>query len=126
GKPVEQAAARQNLRNMKGSSIDTALVAAIESSQGKLKAELILAAGERGSSAAADAIVKAIGQTDPDVRREALRAARNVAGPSQSPPLLSLVAEGWDAGPALALALQKTATPRLLPVWAAHKNATRN
>ena len=91
GKPPEQAAARQSLSGLAGPGIDSAVVAAIGTSSGKVKAELILAAGKRGSTAAANALVQAVHDPDPDVRRNALRALRNVAGPAQVPALLEIV-----------------------------------
>ncbi len=53
--PAEQAAARQSLAALAGPGIDAAIVAAMGTSSGSVKAELILAAGERGDTAAANA-----------------------------------------------------------------------
>jgi HEAT repeat protein len=130
GQPAEQAAARQSLKSMRGDAIDPALVSAIGASTGKVKAELILAAGERGAAAAADAVVKAIQDPDPDVHREALRAARNVAGPRQVSALVDLVmnvskpSDRRDAGQALASALQRSEPARIGAVIASYKTAT--
>jgi HEAT repeat protein len=130
GTPAEQAAARQSLNGIHGSGIDAALVSAIGSSNGKVKAELLLAAGERGSTATADAVLQAVHDTDPDVHREAMRAVKNVAGPPQIPTLVELVTRASnmqdrrDAGQALALALQRFDSAPLDPVVAAYKNAS--
>jgi len=128
--PAEQAAARQSLKGLPGTTIDAALVSAIASSKGKVKAELILAAGERGSPAVADAVVKAIQDNDPDVHREALKAARNVAGPAQVQALTDLVvnasspADRRGAGQALAAALDRSEPGRTGSVIAAYRSAT--
>lgn len=130
GQPAEQAAARRGLTRLHGPGIDSALASSIAASRGKTKAELILAAGERGATAAADVVVKAIQDDDPDVHREALRAARNVAGPQQIPALVSLVtnsskpADRRDSGQALALVLERSTPGQIAPVIAAYKGAT--
>jgi HEAT repeat protein len=88
---AEQSAARQSLYGLRGAGIDPALVAAIGSTSGKVKIELIGAVGERGTTAAADALIQAVREPDPDVRREALRALRTTAGPAHVPALLDLL-----------------------------------
>jgi len=112
GQGAEQAAARQSLTGLAGPDMDAAIIAAIGNSSGNVKAELILAVGDRGSTAAADALIQAVHQADPDVRRNALRALRNVAGPAQVPALLEIVttseAPDRDATQALAAALKRS------------------
>jgi HEAT repeat protein len=130
GQPVEQTAARVGLIKLHGAGIDAALASAIAASKGAAKAELILAAGERGTAAAADVVLKAVQEDDPDVRREALRAAKSIAGPQQIPALVSLVtsaskpADRRDAGQALVRVLERSAPDRIAPVIAAYKGAT--
>lgn len=93
----EQSAARSSLHTMRGSEVDAAIVNAMGSSNGKVKAELIRAAGERAASSASDALVTAARESDPDVRREALRALRNVGGSGQVPPLLDMLLKASSA-----------------------------
>jgi HEAT repeat protein len=130
GQPPERAAARRGLQKLRGPGIDQALVSAITAASGKTKAELILAAGERGATATGEVVVKAIHEDDPDVHREALRAAKTVAGPQQIPDLVSLVtaaskpADRRDAGQALAMVLQRSEPDRITPVIATYQSAT--
>jgi tetratricopeptide (TPR) repeat protein len=113
GQGAEQAAARQSLADLRGRNIDAAIIAAIASSTGKVKAELILAAGERRSAGAGDVLVQAAREQDPELRRSALRALRNVAGPEQVSALVGVVqtspaADRRDAAQALAAALKRS------------------
>jgi HEAT repeat protein len=125
GQTAEQAAGRQSLSELRGPGIDTAIVAAIGASSGNVKAELILAADERGSTAAAGALIQAVHQSDPDVRRSALRALRNVAGPAQVPALLEIVktseAPDRDATQALAAALKRSPPAEMSRAISAYK-----
>jgi HEAT repeat protein len=57
GQSAERAAARESLAGLPGQDIDAAIIAAIGNSSGNVKAELILAVGDRGSTAAADALI---------------------------------------------------------------------
>jgi HEAT repeat protein len=114
GKEPEQSAARRSYSELRGSGIDRTITAAIGSSSGKVRAELILAAGERVSSSAADALVHVAQETDPEGRREALRALRNVGGSGQAQPLLDLLvrastaSERRDATQTLAMVLRRS------------------
>ena len=57
-----------------------------------------MAAGERAAASAADALIQASRNSDPDVRREALRAIRNgVGGAAQTPALLDLLLKANSA-----------------------------
>ncbi len=129
GQGLEQNAARQSLYGLRGRGIDPAIVAAIGSSSGKVKAELITAAGDRGIASAADALAKAVQDTDPDVHREAVRALRNVAGPAQVPALLDLLlkastsSDRRDATQTLAAALNRTRPVPIGAVISAYKSA---
>jgi len=126
----QQAAARQGLRTLKGPGIDLAIVAAIQSSNGRVKSELILAAGERATAAAADVVMKSASDSNPDVRRESLRALRNIAGPAQAPALLDLLMQSPAASDrregvqTLAAVLKKSETVRVTPVIAAYRSAS--
>jgi len=125
-----QAAARNSLYNLRGPSIDPAIVSAIGTSSGKVKVELIMAAGDRGSTAAADALVKAVEEQDPDVHREALKALKNVAGPAQVPGLVDILvnataaADRRDASQTLALVLKRSQPPQIGAVLAAYQKNT--
>lgn len=125
-----QTAARDSLYNLRGPAIDPAIVAAIGTSSGKVKVELIMATGERGSTAAADALVKAVEEQDPDVHREALKALKNVAGPAQVPGLVDILvnataaADRRDASQTLALVLKRSQPPQIGAVLAAYQKST--
>jgi HEAT repeat protein len=125
-----QTAARNSLYNLRGASIDPAIVSAIGSSSGKVKVELIMASGERGSTAAADALVKAVQEQDPDVHREALKALKNVAGPAQVPGLVDILvnastaADRRDASQTLALVLKRSQPPQIGAVLAAYQKTS--
>jgi HEAT repeat protein len=129
GGEAERNAARQSLTRLRGSSTDVALVTAIRSSNGKVKAELLLAAADRGTTDAADAAFEAIRDSDPDVRREALHAMKNLAGARQIPALVNLVTtasnatERKDAGQALGLVVQRSGDADIAPVLAAYKKS---
>jgi HEAT repeat protein len=88
---AEQEAARQGLWSMRGSKIDSKIVEEIGTQRSKIRAELIVAAGERGITSAADPIAKALGDNDPDAQRAALRALRNVGGSAQLPIVLDVL-----------------------------------
>jgi HEAT repeat protein len=125
-----EAAARNSLYNLRGPVIDPAIVSAIGSSSGKVKVKLIMATGERGSAAAADALVKALQEQGPDVHREALKALKNVAGPAQVPSLVdvlvnaSTAADRRDASQTLALVLKRSQPPQIGAVPAAYQKNT--
>ena len=109
----EQSAARNSLYTLRGAGVDAAIVGGIGSSTGKVKAELIRATGERAAASASDALIAAARETDPDVRREALRASRNVGGAAQAPGLLDMLlksssaVERRDAAQTLATVLKR-------------------
>jgi HEAT repeat protein len=124
---AQQQAARSALRTLRGKGIDEAIVAAIQSSTGKVKAELILAAGERATAGAGEAVIKSARDSDPDVRRESLRALKSIAGPSQAPALVGLLvqsssaADRREAVQTLAAVLKKSQTVSVTPVMEAYR-----
>jgi hypothetical protein len=134
GKEPEQSAARRSLSELRGSGIDHALVMALgspsASASGKVKTELIVAAGERASGTAADALAQAAHQQDPEVRRAALRALRNVGGAGQAAALLDLLvkaptaAERRDATQTLAMVLRRSPSPPVGAVIAAYQTTS--
>ena len=125
----EQAAARESLYRLPGATIDAAVVAAIGSSDGKVKVELIRTAGERGITGAAAALLASARDADRDVKRESMRALRDTASPSQAPQLLALLletegaADRREAGRTLANVLRKSASPSVDGVTAAYGSA---
>jgi HEAT repeat protein len=130
GKEPEQSAARRSLSELRGSGIDPAIVAAIGSSSGKVRAELILAAGERVTVSAADVLVRVARETDPEARREALRALRNVGGSGQAQALLDLLvkapaaAERRDATQTLSMVLRRSTSATVGAVIAAYQTTS--
>jgi HEAT repeat protein len=61
---------------LRGPGVDAAIVSSIGSASGKVRVELIMAAGQRVMLDAADALIQAARDADPDARREALSAVR--------------------------------------------------
>lgn len=126
---AEQAAVRASLYRVRGADVDAAVVTGIGSSPGASRLELIRAAGERGLSAAGDALIVAARGPDRQVRRESVRALRYVAGPAHSPALLELLVDAEDDSGrreyarALASSLKRTTPPRLSAVIGAYQSA---
>jgi HEAT repeat protein len=124
----ELSAARQSLYTLRGSGIDGAIISGMASTSGKVKSELILAIGERATASASDALIKAARETDPDIRREALRALRNVGGAAQTAPLLDMLLEASgamerrDATQTLASVLRRAQPAPVAPVISAYNN----
>lgn len=122
-----QNAARQSLYGMRGAGVDAAIVEAIGSASGAVKAELIAATGDRGTLAAADVLTKAVQDPDPAVHREALRALKNVAGPAQVPALVDLLlkasssSERRDAAQTLASVVKRSQPAPVEAVVSAYK-----
>jgi HEAT repeat protein len=129
GQGAEQAPARAALYGLRGPGIDQAIVSALASATGRLKVELITAAGERGIAEAGDLLTQAVQQKDPDVRREAFRALRNVAGSTQVSALLELLvqstttADQREAMQTVASALKRSEPARVDAVVSAYKSA---
>jgi HEAT repeat protein len=125
----EQSAARETLYRMRGAGVEPAIVAGIGSAAGNTKLELIRAAGERGLAAAGDALLQAARDPDREVRREAVRALRNVAGPAHTGALLDVLLKAEDesgrrdAGRALASALKRSGRPQIGGTVAAYQSA---
>jgi len=130
GEGLEQSAARRSLYTLRGRAVDQAIIADLGSSSGKVKIELIMAAGERVMVSAAEALTREAQGTDPDVRREALRALRNVGGGAQTSGLLDLLlkastaAERRDATLTLGTVLRRAQPAPIGAVTAAYRNTT--
>jgi len=126
---AERDAARESLYLLRGTDVETAIVAGISSAAGNARLELIRAAGERRLLAAGDALVAAARDPDRPVRRESLRALRNVAGPAHSQALLDLTLNARDDSDrrefarALATALKRSERPPIGGTIAAYRSA---
>jgi HEAT repeat protein len=113
-----------------GRDIDEAIVSGLAAGDPKLRVELIRAAGDRPIRSAAAPLLAAAGDSNPEVRREALRALRDVAGPEQVPALISLLrnagqsAERRDAQRALLSALRQSKSSHDSELMSACRSAT--
>ncbi len=132
GDGPEHAASRRSLYSIRGAGIDSAIISALAASQGQVKLELILAAGERGANSAADALVSAAQESDPEVRRSALLALRNVGGAAQIEPLLELLlktasaSERRNATQTLAMIAKRAQPAGIGALVSAYKSADLN
>jgi HEAT repeat protein len=126
--PVQNAA-RASLSELHGAGVEEALVSAIGSSAGKVRLELIKAAGDRGSTGAAEVLMRIARGEDQDASRESLRALRTLAGPAQAQPMLDLVlnlrsaAERREAAVTLASVIRRSDRAAVDPVLAAYQPA---
>ncbi len=126
----EQAAARASLARVKGTEADRALAEGIASAAPKEKRELIRAAGDRGATPAAAALLRTARDPDNDVRRESLRALASVAGPAEVTGLVTLVAnpaqpdDRTDAAKSLAAALRRADAQRVQEVLTAYSGSS--
>ncbi|HYW46568.1 MAG TPA: HEAT repeat domain-containing protein [Bryobacteraceae bacterium] len=121
----EQDAARESLAMLRGADVDTAVAAAIASSTGKIRLELIRAAGERASSESADVLMKTAQSSDAEAALAAIRALRNAASPEDAPALLDAVmkignaTQRREAATTLASVIRQARTPAIGPVLTA-------
>jgi HEAT repeat protein len=126
---AEQAAARESLAMLRGAGVEAAIAAAIASSAGKVRLELIRAAGDRASAESADVLMKAAQGTDTETALAAIRALRNAAGPEQAAALLDAVmkianaAQRREAALTLASVIKRARQPAIGPVLAAWHSA---
>jgi HEAT repeat protein len=124
-----QAAARESLAMLRGAGVDAAIAAAIASSAGKVRLELIRAAGGRASAESADVLMKAAQGTDTETALAAIRALRNAAGPEQAAALLDAVmkianaSQRREAALTLASVIKRARQTAIGPVLAAWHSA---
>ena len=124
-----QRAARVSLSVLRGADVEAALVSAIGSSAGKVRLELIKAAGERGSTSAAGVLMRVARGEDRDASRESIRALRTLAGPAHAQPMLDLVlklrnaADRRDAALTLASVVRRSDKAAIGPVLAAYQSS---
>lgn len=97
GQTEERETARASLYRLHGVDVDKAIIAALRSTSGQEKLELITAVGERSLTGAAEALVGLLSEPEPSIHREALRSLRNVAGPEHIPVLLELLQKSSSA-----------------------------
>ena len=97
-KGMEQKAAQDSLYRLRGTDIDEGILKKLPDAEPKAKVELIRSCDQRGVTAATPALMKAAGDADGQVRAEAIKALRAVAGPQDLAGLidLQLAASGAD------------------------------
>jgi HEAT repeat protein len=127
---AEQSAARAALARFPGKEVDQALGDNIPGAPPKVKREMIRAAGERGSTAAAPALLQTARDGDNDVRRESLKALATVGGSSEISGLVALVVspaqadDRTEAARSLGLVLRRSDPSRIKEPLAAYSQAT--
>jgi HEAT repeat protein len=96
----EQKAARESLYRLRGADIDGVILSKVADSEPKAKIELIRACDQRNMTSSVPALTKAVKDSDAQVRMEAIKALRAVAGPEDIQGLidLQLTASGADRG----------------------------
>jgi HEAT repeat protein len=126
---AERAAARAALDRMPGRAVDQAIVAAISTAPGRVKAELMRSAGERAIAESSPALLAAARDSDPTVRREAYRALRETARGADVPALLELLtasgneADRRESGRALSAALRRSPATPPAAILAAYRSS---
>lgn len=126
---AEQNAARESLARLRGADVDGAIVAGIGAAAGKVRLEMIRAAGERGLSAAAEALLKTARDSDRELRRESLRALRETASGPQIAALVDLVvtagsaSDRTEAERTLASVLRRSESARINEVIGTYRSA---
>lgn len=130
GDDAEQTAARTSLGRLRGKEVDEAIVQGIPSADGKVKLELIRAAGDRGTVAAGPILLKMATSGSDDVRRESLRALRDTGSSSDIAALVALVVkpgqadDRTEAGRSLAGVLRRSDPSRIADVISAYGPAS--
>jgi len=125
----EQTAARESLYTLKAPGVDGAIAAGISSSAGKVRLELIRAAGDRASSEATEVLMQIAQQSDAEAALAAIRALRNAAGPEHAPALLAAVTKIGNATQrregalTLSSVMRRARKPDIGPVLAAYRAA---
>jgi HEAT repeat protein len=126
---AEQAAARAALGRIRGRDIDQSVVEGIANAAPKVKLELIRAAGDRATAAAAPVLIKMARDTDPDIRRESLRALRDTGSTDDIATMVALVvapvqaSERTEAVKSLGAMLRRSDPSAVKPVVSAYTAA---
>jgi HEAT repeat protein len=99
-KGAEQKASQESLYRLKGADIDQVILKGMPEAEPKAKVELIRSCDQRNITAATPALMKLVKDADGQVRVEAIKALRAVAGPGDIAGLieLQLAATGTDRG----------------------------
>jgi HEAT repeat protein len=124
-----QIAAREGLYRLRGPNVDSTISSQISSSSPKVKIELIRAVGERGMTSAVGQLLQTLQETDNQLRRESLRALREVGGAAEVPALLDYLtgaASGTireETGRTLSAILRRTENANACDVLKAFQNA---
>ncbi|HXK60403.1 MAG TPA: HEAT repeat domain-containing protein [Acidobacteriota bacterium] len=128
---VIQQAARNTLYRIPGQDVDQSILNAIPTASGPVKVELLRAVAERGIREASPVLVEAIRDTAPEVRREALRAWREIGREKDVAPLLAFLTttpdrgEREEAARAVSAACRRSGGAGMNLVVAAYSSVTR-
>ena len=123
---AERDAARESLYRLGGKEVDQTILTELEKASPKVKAELIRAAGERSIEAATGPLLATAQDSNTEVRRESLRALRELAGPQHVPTLIDLLSsaktdsERNEAERALSAAIKKSEKTSVNEILAAY------
>jgi HEAT repeat protein len=126
----EQRAARQCLYGLRGAGVDRTVVESIPGAEPTVRVELIRAAAERNITEAADTLLAAAKEENAAVRREAIRALRDIAGPERAPALIGLLlnvrgsTDLTEAQRALFSALKRSSQSHAPELVAAYRSAS--
>jgi HEAT repeat protein len=95
---AEQKTAQESLYRLEGVDVDRNILQRIAQAEPNAKVELIRACDQRNMSAAVPELLKAVKDTDGQVRIEAIKALRNLAGAGDMAALveLQMAAGGWQ------------------------------
>lgn len=87
----EQKAARESLYRLRGTEVDTAILAELDKAEPQTKVELISSIGERNIYAGLGALLKTAKDPDRKVRAESLKALKVIGKPVNLPALVDLL-----------------------------------
>ena len=128
----EKSAARFSLYRLTGGDVDQTILGSLEVSDPKVKSELVRAVGERRINTGIDPLLKSAQDSNSQVRRESLRALREIAGAEQVPQLVSLLlaakpgAERTDAEGAVIAVIRRAEDKSLINQVATAYSTTKD
>jgi HEAT repeat protein len=126
----EQEAARGSLWRLADPGVDATIRSAIVSAESPIQAELVRACAERGLAEATPQVITVFQSGDRNVRREALRALRDIAPADSLPSLVPLLAaatagtEKREAERMLASTLKRHPETGLDPILKTYRSAS--
>jgi len=88
---LEQKTARESLYLLKGLSVDQTIITLIESSEGKVKAELIKSVAQRRIASAVDILLQSCNDEDRKIRIESTKALKDVSSREHLPALVDVL-----------------------------------